>query len=538
MTLRGWTWLAWMAAFAAGCGAASQPRAAQPKKAEENAEAAQTKTAEKPAEAVKEQPPESGERHEIQFPEIARSKTKSGLELNTVEMHQLPLVELKLVIRSGSAADPEDLPGMAHLVTQMLKEGTRKRSSAQLAEDVEFLGADLSVSSDAENIYITMRALSDHLEQALGIVADVAMNPRFSPKELRKLKRRELDRLQLQQNEPRFLAAREFFETLYGEHPYAHIDTTPKVVERIQRGQLVRWHRQHFAPNNAFLVVVGDVQPEEVEGKAQKVFARWRPRDVPDIEYPEPPERKERRIIVVDRPESVQSVLYLGNLALSRSDEDYVPLLVANQVLGGSAASRLFMDLRERRSLTYGAYSSVFERVDVAPFRAYAAVRNEVTGEAMSAFMHHLDAIVKEAPSQPEMVHARSYLSDSFPLKIETAAKIADLIADQRIYDLPDDYWERFREEIRDVEAEEALQVAQEHIQPERMLVVVVGKAAEIADTLEKYGPVTVVDPSGEVIRDSDAQTEDAKKSKEAKGPETGSKPASDKASAKAGDGA
>ena len=202
---------------------------------------------------------------------------------------------------------------------------------------------------------------------------------------------------------------------------------------------------------------------------------------------------------MVDRPGAVQSVILLGNLAIARDDEDFVPLRVANQVLGGSAASRLFMDLRERRSLTYGAYSQVGERVGVAPFVAYASVRTEVTEEAVGAFFENLDRIVAEAPPEPELANAQRFLSDSFPLKIDTPGKIASLVADLRVFGLPDDYWDGYRTSIREVSAEEALAAAQEHIRPEQMLVLVVGNAASFAESLTQWGPVTVVDGEGEV---------------------------------------
>ncbi|MEM9191897.1 MAG: pitrilysin family protein [Myxococcota bacterium] len=448
--------------------------------------------------AEREPPPDSGPAREISFPPIARAEVGNGLEVNTVEWHQLPIVYLRLVVKSGGEADPADMPGMAHLVGNMLKEGTRRRSSAQIADQVDFLGADLWVESDEETISIGMRALSEHLDEAMGILADVTMNPAFRDDELQKLKRRELDRLSLQSNDPNFLASREFYRALYGEHPYGRIDTNREVVEQVSRRDLSGWHRQHFVANNAFLVAVGDVTADQIQTAAGSAFGRWRNGTVPEAEYATPPERDSREIILVDRPESVQSVISIGNLAIERSHADYVPLRVANQVLGGSAASRLFMDLRERRSLTYGAYSGIGESVQVAPFRARAAVRNEVTAEAMTAFFEHLDRIRTEATPGEELQNAHRYLSDSFPLRVDTPGKIAWLVANLRIFGLADDYWDSYRSSVREVSAEQALAAAQRHIRPESALVVVVGKAADVAETLRRYGPVRVLNADGE----------------------------------------
>jgi zinc protease len=451
-------------------------------------------------EPEREPPPESGPARDIQFPDIARATTDSGLEVNTVPYGQLPVVYLRLVIRSGDAQDPEDLPGLAHFVAQMLKEGTRERSSAELAEAVEFLGADLSVGSDEENVYVMVRALEEHLDEAMEILAEVARHPRFSQEELDRFARRELNRLALSSQRPRYLARRTFYQHLYGNHPYAHVDTTPEAVEAISRRDLSRWHRAHFVPNNAFLIAVGSVTPERVQEAAERHFRGWRSRDVPETEYPDPPTREAREVIVVDRPPSTQSVIYVGNLALERSNPDFVPLSVANQVLGGSAASRLFMDLREQRSLTYGAYSQVGERAQVAPFVAYAAVRNEVTADAMAGFMEHLERIVAETPPEPEVTDAKRYLSDSFPLQIETASRVAYMVEELRVYGLPDDYWDDFRTSIRAVEPGEAHEAAQEYIRPDDALIVAVGRAADIVEPLRRYGPVRVVDTDGNEI--------------------------------------
>lgn len=452
------------------------------------------------SETPREAPPASGPARDVRFPDIARATTESGLEVNTIHFGHLPIVYLRLVIRSGDAQDPENLPGLAHFVAQMLKEGTNRRSSAELAEAVEFLGADLSVGSDEENVYVMIQALEEHVDEAMAILAEVARHPRFSRQELDRFKRRELNRLALSSQQPHYLARRTFYQHLYGNHPYAHVDTTPDAVRAITRADLQSWHRTHFVPNNAFLIAVGNVTPERVHEAANRHFEGWRERDVPEFEYPTPPTRDAREVIVVDRPPSTQSVIYVGNLALERSNPDFVPLSVANQVLGGSAASRLFMDLREQRSLTYGAYSQVGERAQVAPFLAYAAVRNAVTADAMAGFMEHLDRVVQQLPPAEEITAARRYLSDSFPLQIETASRVAYMVEELRIFGLPDDYWANFRSAIREVTPAEAHEAARRYIRPDTALIVAVGRAADIVEPLRRYGPVRVVDTDGNEI--------------------------------------
>jgi predicted Zn-dependent peptidase len=381
----------------------------------------------------------------------------------------------------------------------MLKEGTTKRSSAQIAEEIEFLGADLWASSDEENTYVGVRALAEQFDVVMAILAEVAGKPAFSNQELEKLKRRELDRLALSEREPRYIARRAFYRQLYGKHPYGTVDTTPQVVKRVGRQDLVRWHREHFVGNNSFLVVAGDVEPDHVAETVRKTFGAWKAgkRAVPT--YTEPPRPTDRNILVVDRPGSVQSVIYLGNLAIARANREWIPLVVSNQVLGGSAASRLFMDLRERRSLTYGAYSAIGERVDIGPFVAYASVRTEVTTEAIGAFFEHLERINQSAVEPEELQNAKRYLSDSFPLRVDTPGKLAELVVELRTFGLPDDYWDQYRQWIRKTSASEAQYVARNYIRPKDALVVIVGQAADFAQSLQQFGPVTVVSPDGEV---------------------------------------
>jgi predicted Zn-dependent peptidase len=246
--------------------------------------------------------------------------------------------------------------------------------------------------------------------------------------------------------------------------------------------------------------VVGDVTPAQVLEHANKAFQNWTKRSVPALQYPAPPTRSTREIVLVDRPESVQSVIYIGNLALARTNPDYVPLLVANQVLGGSAASRLFMDLREKQSLTYGAYSSVEEGLEPVPFRAFAAVRNEVTPQALKAFFEHLQRISNEPAAESELANAKRLLVDSFPLHIETPGEIAGLVSDLRAYNFPDNYWDGFRSQIQAVASAQALQAAKQYIRPESSLVVVVGRAASVRETLAMYGAVKVIDTDGKLV--------------------------------------
>lgn len=452
---------------------------------------------------TKEAPPASDKARDLSFPAVQHVTLENGLVIDVVTQKQLPIVSVQLVIQSGSANDPANLPGVASAVADMLKEGTKKKKGAVFAEAVEFLGANIGTSAGQETLRVSLSALSEHFDAGLALLAEAALTPSFDAKELEKLKKRTLDELKLKKDKPAWLARREFQRALYGSHPYGQYDTTEAAVKKLTQKDLVAFHSGHFTPNNAFMVVVGDITAEQVEAKAKALFGSWKKKDVTEAKYPAPPTRNAREIIVVDRPASVQSQIIIGNLALKRNDPGFIPLTVANQVLGGSAASRLFMDLREKRSLTYGAYSRLDETVDVGSFRASAAVRTPVTGEALAGFFEHIDRIVKEPAPQAELEAAHRFLADSFPLQIETADRVAELLADVRVYGLPEGYWDSYRSAIKQVTAEQALKAAQANIHPGSDVVIVVGRAAEVVPMLEKFGPVRVVDIEGASLKPS-----------------------------------
>jgi zinc protease len=450
-----------------------------------------------PAEPVREPPPASGAMRDLAFPAVEHLTLDNGLVIDLVQTKQLPTVSIELVVQSGAANDPAAIPGLAGVVADMLKEGTAKKNAAAFAEAVEFLGASINTSAGSDTLRMNLHSLSEHFDAALGLLAEAALSPTFDPRELEKLKKRSLDELKLKMDKPTWLARRELARALYGSHPYSRYDTTEAALKKLTRADLTAFHGAHFAPNNAFLVVVGDISREQLEARAKALFGGWKKKALPAEAFAEPAAQAKRRIIVVDRPASVQSQILIGNLALKRNDPSYIPLMVANQVLGGSAASRLFMDLREKRSLTYGAYSRIDETVELGSFRASAAVRTQVTGEAVAGFFEHLDRIVKDPAAAEEIAAAQRFLADSFPLQIETADRVAELLADVRVYGLAEHYWDTFRSEIRGVDAERALAAAKQSIHPESCVVVVVGRAAEIVPMLAPLGEVEVLDTNG-----------------------------------------
>lgn len=454
---------------------------------------------------TREPPPVSGPTTDVRFPTIAH-RTVRGLAVDVVENHALPTAHLVFVVRSGSDSDPESLPGLASFVAQMLKEGTRTKSAEALAGAFDEIGARYSVAADQESIYVAVSVLSDQLPAALSLMAEMITQPAFDATELGKLKRRERDRLELESQDPNWLGRRALRRELYGDHPYGHVDTTPRAVEQVRREDLVAWHRAHFVPSNCLLVAGGDVEPDAFATQLGRAFRSFRGGTAPEVTFPTLPARTGRSIVVVDRPGSVQSSIRVANLAIRRSSPDYVPLTVANHVLGGGANARLFVDLREQRGLTYGAYSAVIELTEIAPFAASTAVRTAVTVEALSGIFEHLERIRTSPIPEDELAFAQRYLADSFPLQIDTPAKVVHLLAQQRIFGLPEGYWDHYRSAIAEVTPETALAAAQAYIRPSEAVVVIVGESSAFAEDLTAFGPVRVVDADFATLRELPAR--------------------------------
>lgn len=454
----------------------------------------------------REPPPESAPPRDVRFPEVGHLRTANGLAIDVVPRDDLPVTHLLFVVRSGSDADPAALPGLSAFVTQMLKEGTASRTSSELASAFDEIGARLSVYSDQESIYLSVAVLSDELDRALGLVAEMVTQPAFDATELEKLRRRERDRLTMESQDPNWLGRRALRRELYGDHPYGHVDATLQSVDRFSKADLLAFHRSHFVAGNCFLVVAGHVNPTSLTQSAGRAFRRLRRGDAPTIRFPELAPRTGRQVVVVDRPGSVQSSIRVANLAIRRNSPDYVPLSVANHVLGGGANSRLFVDLREHRGLTYGAYSGIVELTEIAPFAVSTSVRTPVTVEATRGIFEHLARITSEAVPDDELQFAERYLADSFPLQIDTSAKVAQLVAQQRIFGLPEGYWDHYRSAIAEVTSEQALEAAQRDIRPAEAVVVIVGESRAFADDLAEFGPVRVVDVEGRTLREIPAR--------------------------------
>ncbi len=425
----------------------------------------------------------------------------NGLKVVIFEEKRLPLISYRLGFKTGTIYDPADSVGLTSFVAAMLTEGTKTRSSKQLAEEIERLGATISPSVNEDNTIISASALSLYSSDVLRLMSDVVLNPSFPESELSLHKKNAVENLKYQRSQPAFLADEQISKTLYGTHPYGIVSPSAADIEKITREKLMAHHAKMFAPNNATLIVVGDVNRDTLLKEIKDNFGGWQKGEFTAGKFPAPPVRTATTLTVVDRPGSIQSNIVLANLAIDRSNPDYFPVLVMNQVLGAGASSRLFMNLREAKGYTYGAYSRFDTKRLAGNFETNAEVRTPVTGDSLKEFFLELNRIRAEKVTEKELRDAKSYLAGVFPSRAETQEGLTNLLVAQQLYDLPNDYLQTYRAKVNAVTVDEVERVAKKYISPDKIAIVVVGDAEEILPQIKPYAQkIEVLDTEGKPV--------------------------------------
>lgn len=427
-----------------------------------------------------------------------RTTLANGLRIVIFEDKRVPLISYRLAFFRGHSHDPKDSIGLMSAMTSMLNEGTENYSSSELAEKIERLGAGLSMNAGVDFTIFAGSALSIYGDEILSLLAEVLFRPTFPESELDLYKRNALENLKYQRSQPNFLANEQTARVLYGTHPYATISPKASDYEKLNRESLERFHASAFQPNNAVLIVVGDVERDALVVKIEEYFGDWATGNVDLPTMPQASSRSNRTLTIVDRPGSAQANIILGNIAIPRDHPDYFSATVMNQVLGAGASSRVFMNLREEKGYTYGAYTRLDMKRFAGEFEATAEVRTAVTGDSLKEFFYELNRIRVEQASAEELADAKSYLTGVFPIRAETQEGLTGLIVNQLLYDLPEDYLQTYRSKVDAVTFEDVQRVANAYIEPEKLAMVIVGDAKAILPQAESYAAaVEIFDADG-----------------------------------------
>lgn len=435
----------------------------------------------------------------VQLPRPTIVKLPNGLTLILIEDHKLPTVNFTMWITPGQMGDPADLPGVAAFTADMLREGTARRSSSQIAAEADALGATLNANAAFGESYTAVNAsgLIGDVDKILDLMSDVVLHPAFTADELALYKRREEAALEQRLANPTFLAFEAMNRALYVEGPLSITAPSKESIEKVTPADLKKYHDQHYIPGNTLFGVIGDFHTDDMRALIAKQFGAWAGAAEPPLGPPKMAPAPGAKITLVDRPGSVQTFLLAADRTIPRSNPDFYALEVMNEILGGGPQARLFLDLREEHSYTYGAYSGISASLFTGDWDANAAVRTPVTDGSMDRFTIEFKRIRDEAVPASELDDARRKIVAGFALSLERPAQLLNNILQVQLFGLPADYWDKYPDRIVAVDPTQVQAAAKKYIDLPHLQWVAVGDAKQIRDVMAKYGTVSVIDAEG-----------------------------------------
>ena len=430
------------------------------------------------------------------FPDFVRHELPNGLGVWLVPLPERELVSVHLLTDAGAATEDEATAGIAALTAQLLVTGTQRLDAAAFAETTERLGIEVASESSWDSARAGFTALGSKLPDGLALLAEMIRSPRLDEGEFERLKAERLNDILQARADPGRLADESFLREVYAaDVPYGRLSAgTPESVGALDVAAARDFHASRYAPRIADIVIAGAIEPDAVLSEVERHLGEWSGNGTGHRTF-EPRQRSGRRVILVDRPGSVQSELRVGHLGIDRHHPRYFPALVMAALLGGVFSSRLNLRLREELGYTYSARCSFDPRRAPGPFTATAAVQTEVTVDAIRELLGQLERMRVEAPVPDELAAVRDFLVGIFPLRFETTTGIATAIEPLAVYDLPDDYWHTYRSRLETVTADDVLGAARELVRPDEALILLTGDAALLRDDLAAadLGPLEVV---------------------------------------------
>ena len=435
-----------------------------------------------------ERPPRPLAPRDVKFPPYEIRALANGMQIITVLHNEQPAVTMRLLVKAGGAQDPAKKRGVATLLGSLLDQGTTTRSAEQIATQIDSLGGLLGAGASDDFTSVNIVVMKDSFGVAMDMLGDIVRNPAFAPEEIDRQKEQAISSQRVNANDPDYVASVLFDRLVYGFHAYGLPGAgTPDTLAAITRQDLQAFHQQYFVPNNMVLAVVGDVTREEAFAAAQRVFGAWPRGEVPPVRGIEPP-APTRRVIVVDKPDAVQTEIRMGQLAIPRKHADYLAWDLAGKILGGEGANRLHRVLRSERGLTYGASAEVGGRKQAGDLVAETDTRTETTGEALRLMIDEFSRLQRQRVSERELADAQAYLAGSFPLTIETPNEIASQVINNVVYELPVEEISTYRERVLAVTPDDIQRVARTYIAPDRLSIVLVGNAKAFVPQLKSVG--------------------------------------------------
>lgn len=428
---------------------------------------------------------------QVRLPRAKETVLDNGLRVLVIEHYDaIPTFTAQLVLTdAGGLYEPPERRGLAEFTVQTLRSGTADKTAEQVSRELEVMGATLEASAPLDSAFatVTVSGLSTRVDPALALLADIVRHPSFPADELALHASRTLSVIEVQHARPEFVSQEQLLRAIYGEHPAALSAPPADSIRAITRADLQGFHDLHYRPNGAFLVVIGDVTLERMLPALRRSFGDWQRREVELEPVPEVSEPVGRSVALVDRPDSVQTTLQVGALGFTRDDPGYFSLLVMNHIFGNGASSRLYQNLRERHGYTYGAYSGFTGSSIPGVWQITTSVRTDVTGPALQELFAELQRIRREPVSAAELAFARRSLIGKYIFSLERPTTLLDNVVTQTLYGFPDDYWDRYPQQVRAVSAQDVRQVARRLLDGGQVQIAGAGDAEQIRDVLAGY---------------------------------------------------
>lgn len=451
--------------------------------------------------------PDLGPVPRLGLPSFEQRALSNGLRVLVAEHHELPLVQLNLIIPAGWQADPAGKSGLSSLASDLLDEGTKKRTALQVSQDLKALGTNMNTSSSFVGSFVSLNTLKKNLEKSLEIFSDVLINPTFHEEELERKKKMYLAQIMQQKRQPLLASINAFLLTLYGKgHPYGQPYSgtgTEESIPAITRDDLVSYYEDYFAPNNATLVVVGDITLDEIIPVLETSLGGWQKKDIPPLHVPQKAPLEKTHIYLIDKPGAPQSVIIAGHLGIPRNSEDYYKVEVMNTLLGGKFTSRLNTNLREEKGYTYDAGSFFMYLKNIGPFITYTQVHTQFTKESLAEVIKEFRGLSGSIPVRDdELEDTINYISRRYPREFETISQIAGKLGEIVTYNLPDDYFDRYIPSIEAVDGGAVMEAAKKYILPDRLLIIIMGDVQKIEPGIQelRLGEIFYLDAEGNPV--------------------------------------
>lgn len=446
--------------------------------------------------------PKPGPDPKLTLPAIDKTRLANGLEVWMVEQNELPMVSLNLVLKTGSANEPDNKVGVANMTTTLMDDGTKTRSAVDIANQLQAIGANVNAGGTFDSTNVSLQTLTKNLDKALEIYSDIIQNPTFPAAEFESVRGRALIGLRQQRSNPNAIANTVYNKVLYGDHPYGR-DNNEATLKAITRDDLVNYYQGTFRPDNGVLIVVGNFNKAKLKADLERSFGGWvssgkvTPRALPMAKTMD-----STGIYIVDRPNSAQSVVTVGQVGIDRANPDYFPVVMMNSILGGAITSRISMNLREDKGYTYGANSGFQFRRGAGPFRAGGDMQTAVTKESIWELMKEIKGIRGDIPiTQKELDYNKQSLIRRFPSAFETSFGLSNQLANLVVYGLPDTYFNDYITKVNAVTLSDVDRAAKTYLDPSKMAIVIVGDRKVIEPKLKELGfPITILDADGNVL--------------------------------------